>query len=642
MKYERIFLLALSLVAACPLKSGAVSAQERPNVLWISSEDHGPQMGCYGDVNARTPNVDKLAAGGMLFKHAWSCAPVCAPARTTIITGMYPPSLGAEHMRSMVPLPSGKSLFPQFLRQEGYYCTNNSKEDYNVTKLGEVWDHSSAKAHWKNRAPGQPFFAVFNSTVTHESQINRDVPLNRDPAAVRVPAYHPDTPEVRRDWARYYDAITEADSVAGKHLAELEQAGLAEDTIVFYWADHGSGMPRSKRWPCDSGLHVPLVVYFPAKWKHLAPKEYAPGSKSDRLVSFVDFAPTVLSLAGIKPPDWMQGFAFAGSFQTDPQPFIYGFRGRMDERPDIVRSVTDGRFVYLRNYMIHRSQGQHVNTQFKTKTTELWWNAFASGKATEAQSLFWKTPKDPEELYDLESDPDEVHNLASESESQEVLVRLRIAQQNLARRVRDTGFLTEGEVYQRSEKDSPYTMARDAARYDFERVFAAAEIAASKKEEALPQLLAYLRDKDSAVRYWGALGILMRGEKAVEDVKFDLISALADPNPSVRIPVAEALGRYGNGADLQSALVTLQDVVDPGKTNYGTSIAAMNALDALGEKIAPLVGFLTALSANDPSASARNNGYVSRLQGYLLERFNLEIPRIPGEGNARGKSVNDE
>jgi uncharacterized sulfatase len=343
-RLHRVAALFLALFASAAL-AGAADAL-RPNILWLTSEDHGPHMGCYGDKLAVTPNVDALAAKGLLYTKCWSNAPVCAPARTTIITGMYPTSLGAEHMRSMVPFPAGKKMFPQFLREAGWYCTNNSKEDYNIEKPGQVWDESSGRAHWKNRKPGQPFFAIFNSTKSHESQIRtRPHKQITDPAKVRVPAYHPDTPEVRQDWAQYYDKVSEADADAGKHLKELADAGLTEDTIIFYYADHGSGMPRNKRWPYNSGLHVPFVVYIPEKFKDLRPPEYKAGGKSDRLVSFVDLAPTLLSLIGVKPPDWMQGHAFLGKFTTEPQPFLHGFRGRMDERLDLVRSVTDGRYV---------------------------------------------------------------------------------------------------------------------------------------------------------------------------------------------------------------------------------------------------------------------------------------------------------
>ena len=210
-------------------------------------------MGCYGDSLATTPNVDALANRGLRYTHAWSNAPVCAPARTTLISGLYAPSTGGEHMRSMVPFPAGKKMYPVYLRDAGYYCTNNSKEDYNIAKTGTVWDASSNRAHWRNRAAGQPFFAIFNSTRSHESKLLvRPHKKLLDPARVRVPAYHPDTPEVRQDWAQYYDTVTDADTDAGRVLAALEAYGLADDTIVFYYADHGSGMPRSKRWPYNS------------------------------------------------------------------------------------------------------------------------------------------------------------------------------------------------------------------------------------------------------------------------------------------------------------------------------------------------------------------------------------------------------
>jgi uncharacterized sulfatase len=262
------------------LTTAAAMAAERPNVLWITSEDNGPHLGCYGDSYATTPNLDRLASKGMIYLRAWSNGPVCAASRTAIISGMYPPSTGSEHMRSQVRMPAGMRMYPQLLREAGYYCTNNSKEDYNLDKPGQVWDESSAKAHWKNRPPGKPFFAIFNHTMTHESQIrSRPYAAVHDPAKVRVPAYHPDTPEVRQDWAQYYDRLTEMDAAAARNLKELEEAGLAEDTVVFYYGDHGPGMPRCKRWPYNSGLQVPLIVYVPPKFKDLASRDYAAGAR---------------------------------------------------------------------------------------------------------------------------------------------------------------------------------------------------------------------------------------------------------------------------------------------------------------------------------------------------------------------------
>ncbi|HTM48557.1 MAG TPA: sulfatase, partial [Bryobacteraceae bacterium] len=396
--------LAATFSAALP----SLAQDARPNILWITCEDIGPALGCYGDKYADSPNLDKLAARGMMYRNAWSNAPVCAPARTTIISGVYPPSAGAEHMRSMTSLPASMKMYPCFLREAGYYTTNNSKEDYNLEHTGEVWDESSNKAHWRKRKPGQPFFAVFNFVITHESQIRtRPHTWVHDPAKARIPAYHPDTPEVRKDWAQYYDNITTMDGQAAQILKQLEEDGLADNTIVFFYGDHGSGMPRSKRWPYNSGLRVPMIIHVPEKWRRLAPKEYKPGGISDQPVAFVDLAPTVLSLAGIEPPRYMQGSAFAGARAGAPRQYNFGFRGRMDERYDMVRSVRDGRYVYIRNYMPHKIYGQHIDYMFQTPTTSVWKKLYDEGKLQPPKTYFWET-KPPEELYDLENDPDEV------------------------------------------------------------------------------------------------------------------------------------------------------------------------------------------------------------------------------------------
>jgi arylsulfatase A-like enzyme len=607
--------------AAAASAARDAAAPGLPNILWLTSEDHGPHMGCYGDRYATTPHVDQLAAKGMIYLHAWSCAPVCAPARTTIISGLYPPCLGAEHMRSLVPFPQDKPMFPQLLRKAGYYCTNNAKEDYNLEKPGQVWDDSSRKAHWRNRRPGQPFFAVFNSEKSHESKLRvRPHRQIHDPSGVRVPAYHPDTPEVRQDWAQYYDTITEADGDAGKLLGELEADGLTQDTIVFYYADHGSGMPRSKRWPYNSGLQVPLLVHIPETFRSLASPEYAPGAKSERLVSFVDLAPTVLSLADIRPPDWMQGHAFLGRFQEPAPPYIYGFRGRMDERYDLVRSVSDGRYVYIRNYMPHKIYGQHIDYMFQTPTTQVWKRLHDEGKLTAVQDLFWHA-KPPEELYDLAHDPDEVHNLAGAAEYEDVRKKLRRAQQDLAVRIRDVGFLPEGELHSRSNGASPYDMGRDASRYPLERVLETAELAALLDPAALAALRRALIDPDSAVRYWAALGILMRGETGLHAARDEIHRALEDPSPYVRIVAAQTLAGHGSPTDTRQALDVLGRLAAPDQNDLFVVLAALNAVDDLGTKAAVLHDALKAAAARTPQAalgSGRYSSYVPRLLESIL------------------------
>lgn len=609
-------LLALLLAVL----SLAALAAEQPNILWLTSEDHGPQMGCYGDTFATTPNVDRLAAKGMIYSHAWSCAPVCAPARTTLISALYASSTGSEHMRSLVPFPKGKQMWPQLLREAGYYCSNNAKEDYNLEKPGRVWDESSKNAHWRKRAAKQPFFAVFNSEKSHESKLRvRPHKQVHDPAKVPIPAYHPDSPEVRQDWAQYYDVVSEADADAGKRLQELAAAGLEEDTIIFYFGDHGSGMPRSKRWPFNSGLHVPVVVYFPEKWRHLAPKDYKPGGKSDRLISFVDFGPSVLSLAGVHPPDWMQGHAFMGRFDAAPQPFLHGFRGRMDERYDLVRSSTDGRFVYIRNYMPHVVYGQHLDYMFQTPTTRVWKKLYDAGKLKAPQTFFWQ-PKPPEELYDLASDPNEVQNLAEDPRHRTVLEKLRAAQRAHLLKIRDAGFLPEPEQHQRAGGESIYDWVRREKNYPLESILEMADVASSLKPEAVHQLTQGLKSSEPGIRYWATMGVLMRGSSAVAPAASDLRKILSDSCPSVRIVAAQALAQFGAKADLSRALDVLAQLASPQANGAYTSMMALNAIDSLGSTAQALVPSLAKIAQKDAKAPNRAQDYTARLLEHISAR----------------------
>jgi arylsulfatase A-like enzyme len=585
------------------MAGAAASAQptERPNIIWLTCEDTGPQIGCYGDKYAVTPNLDSLAERSLRYLYAWSNAPVCAPARTTIISGLYPPSTGAEHMRSMTKLPADMKMFPCYLREAGYYCTNNAKEDYNLAPTGKVWDESSAKAHYKGRAAGQPFFAVFNNLITHESQIRtRPHKQVSDPAEVRVPAYHPDTPAAREDWAQYYDNIRTMDTWAGEKLKELADAGLADSTIVFFYGDHGSGMPRSKRWPYNSGLQVPLLVYIPEKFRHLMPKDYKSGGTSPRLVSFVDLAPTVLSLAGVGPKPWHQGHAFLGTRAAAPQPYVYGFRGRMDERYDMVRSVRDERYVYVRNYMPYRIYGQYIDYMFQTPTTSVWKKLHDEGKLNAAQNAFWNT-KPVEELYDLSTDRDEIHNLAASPQHRKILERMRKAQHDLAVRICDVGFLPEGEIHSRAGTDAPYEMGHDPFRYPVSRVMDAADQATRGGRSSLS-------DQDPAVRYWAAQGYLVRHE--VDDM---LRAAVKDASPYVRAIAAEALGRYGNEQDAQMAVATLMEMAAADKNGVFVSMAALTGLDALDGKAAGVKGAIAKLPQEAEGVDARYKSYLPRL-----------------------------
>jgi len=619
LSWMSVLCVAVACLSAVCAKPQAAWGADRPNVLWVTSEDNGPHLGCYGNKDAVTPNLDALAAKGMRYTNAWSTAPVCAPARTVLITGMWAPSLGAEHMRSQVPLPDHIKVYPTYLREAGYYCTNNSKTDYNVAvNMKAAWDASSPNAHWKNRAEGQPFFAIFNYTTSHESQIRNNINEKdriHDPAQVYIPAYHPDAPEVRKDWAQYHDRMTMMDKQCGNTIAQLAEAGVDEDTIIIYYGDHGSGMPRNKRWPYNSGLNVPLIVYVPDKWKHLAPPDYEPGGSSDRLVSFYDLAPTLLATCGVEPPQHMHGKPFMGKKEhvADEPQYAFGFRGRMDERYDMVRVVRDKRYIYMRHFMPHKVYGQHIAYMFQTPTTRVWKQMFDEGKLNDAQSLFWQT-KPSEELYDLHADPDEVNNLAESAEHQDTLKRMRKALMNQLHDWRDIGFLPEGQIHSRTNDDTPREMGLDESRYPMKRIVAMAEKASSLKATDTQALLDGFGDRDSAVRYWAAMGLLMREAVGVQAGREKLHKALEDEAPIVRVIAAESLGRYGTEEEVAIARALLVEHSDLRHHDTFTAMYALNALQAMGvEKITPAKDTIVALPNKHGKMPTRADGYVGRL-----------------------------
>ncbi len=624
----------LAGIAAAPLLNAAPTP--KPNFLWLTWEDIGPHLHCCGDEYSTTPNFDRLAKRGCVYSNVWASAPVCAPARTAIVTGVSPTSTGAEHMRSMTRMPAGWKMFPGYLRDAGYYCTNNGKEDYNLEKPEGTWDatqgprnaspeaYSPKDGHWRNRTPGQPFFAVFNNITSHESQIFK-APSNQhlihDPAKARVPAFMPDITEVRRDWAQYHDLLATEDAQHEARLDELEADGLLEDTIVVVTSDHGCGMPRYKRFPYDSGLHVPLILIFPEKFRHLAPKDYVPGGKSDRLVGTIDLGPTMLSLAGIQPPAFQQGKAFAGHFEAAPREYLFGFRGRMDERYDLMRSTRDKRYVYIRNYNPHKIYGQHVTYMWSLASTPVWEQMYKDGKLKAPRTYFWET-KPPEELYDLQNDPDEVKNLAGSARHQAILQRFRRAHHAHELEVRDLGLLPEGEMHERAKGSTPYELSRDPKKFPFERILATADLASSLQPGVTAQLETAMKDADSAVRYWGVMGVLMRGADEVAKLAPALRKSLGDTSPHVRIAAAEALGKYGTAEDLRTLMPLLVKLANAPETNAYIAIHALNAIDTLGEKAKPWKTEILAVGVVDPKSPARvNSEYTKR----LVERLTITL-----------------
>ena len=433
--------------------TSAAVASERPNLLWISCEDISSHLGCYGDPNAHTPSLDQLAAEGVRYTHAFTCHGVCAPSRTGIITGMYPIGLGANHMRSKVTLPAHVQCFPVYLRQAGYYCTNNSKTDYNFHwNQDEVWDESSRRAHWKNRADKeQPFFAVFNLTMTHESrvwpenwkEVTKDLAEDHfhDPATVRVPELYPDTPKVRGAIARLHDLITVMDARVGDLLAELDDAGLADNTIVVFWSDHGDGFPRAKRWIYDTGTRVPMIVRIPERCRTAS--QGKPGSVDDQLINLIDLGPTMLHLAGLPVPDHMQGRAFLGNNLTSPRDYIFGARDRIDDRFDMVRSARDRRFRYVRNYMPWLPALQFITYSERSVIRQELRRLFQTGELPPELSRLLTVPRPAHELYDLDNDPYELHNLADDPDYQSERQRLQAACESWQSDVKDAHIMPE-------------------------------------------------------------------------------------------------------------------------------------------------------------------------------------------------------
>lgn len=469
-RFTLLTVIALLVLLPANAPKGKSAAASRPNILWISAEDISPDLGCYGDDYARTPTLDKFATQSVRYTNAFSSAPVCAPSRSAIITGMYPTTIGSMHMRSKAVPPAGVKAFTESLRADGYYCSNNSKTDYNFEAPptnrppDSVWDETSAKAHWRNRQDkSQPFFAVFNLVITHESQIRVSqeqfakntaqlTPEQRhDPAKAKLPPYYPDTPVVRRDWANYYDNITAMDYQVTELLKQLEEDGLADNTIVFFWGDHGRGLPRAKRWVYDSGIRVPLMVRWPGKIK--------PGTVDDRMVSLIDLGPTVLSLAGIKIPQHMHGQAFLGEAQQPPRQYVFAHRDRMDESYDMMRSVSDKRFHYIRNFFPGRPYAQHIDYMDEMPTMKEMRRLYKDhmnaldpnyGKAmTPAQLLFFRPEKPAEELFDVSADPHEINNLAGLPQHQEVLNRMRAVLEDWQKKTKDLGLVPELELRER-------------------------------------------------------------------------------------------------------------------------------------------------------------------------------------------------
>lgn len=584
--------------------------ESKPNVLWIVSEDNSPFLGAYGDDYATTPNLDALAAKGILYHNAFAPAPVCAPTRSSIITGMYANSLGTHQMRSNYPIPSGFKFYPELVKAAGYYCTNNSKKDYNTLDHPDAWDESGKEAHYKNRQKDQPFFHIFNFTTSHESSIHKFVPngeLKHDPELAPIPPYHPKTPEMKHDWAQYYDKVEMMDTQVGEVLRELKEAGLEENTIVIYYSDHGGILGRSKRFMYESGLKVPMIVYLPEKYQHLANEKA--GSETDRIVNLMDMGPTLLNILNIEIPANMQGTPFLGKNTTEKE-YAYGFRGRMDERFDLVRSVRNKQFRYIRNYMPHRIYGQYIEYLWKAPSMKSWEQAYFKGELDETQSAFWKE-KPAEELFEISTDPHNVNNLASDPKYADILTTMRVEGFRWQKEILDVGFIPE-PIIERISADLPlYEYVRKDG-FPFDRIMETADLATRRDPAVIDEIITRLDDDKPEVRYWSLVGCVILNEEA-KAAKNKIESMTKDEEVAVRIAAAEVLYKMG---EKQQALETLIDCVQS-EYRMGRTMA-LNVLDLMGEDARAAMPFVEKIASEKLSGLT----YDVRAAKRIVEKLN--------------------
>ncbi len=459
-------LLCLSLAAlpahhAAPAQAAQTDKSSRPNFIWLVLDDVSPDLGCYGDPQAITPNMDRLAREGARFTNAFTHAPVCAPSRSGLLTGMYPTTLGSHHMRSKLINPP--EVFTKLLRDAGYFVAWPGKVDWNfddgnpdmkVFNYQPTPQQVDSRKDWlKEAPPKQPFFHYMNLGITHESQTRANAELHKRntarlkpnefhrPEKMKLPAFYPDAPEIRKDLSQYYDDVTAADYIIGDVLEWLDKYKVADNTVVFVFGDHGRGMPRSKRWVYDSGIKVPLLIRWPGKLK--------PGAVRNDLVAFIDFAPTVLSVAGVEVPSRMQGQVFLGDKRAKDRQYIYAARDRMDETFDRIRAVRDTRYKYIRNFYPDLPYAQRISYNEENPTMQAWRRLHAEGKLTGAPALFFAPIKPIEELYDTQADPDEVKNLADDRKYQKVLQRMRDALGKWIAETKDLGEYPEEKLIKR-------------------------------------------------------------------------------------------------------------------------------------------------------------------------------------------------
>ncbi len=582
--------LVLALYGVAPADPVAMNGAEgvKPNILWITSEDNGIRwIGCYGSENCKTPAIDALAAEGFRYRYCFDNAAVCAPTRSTWITGMYAISNGTQPMRSRYAIPHERvAYYPDLLKKAGYFVTNCAKTDYNIAGRpdDECWDicGPDARYGWRQRNAGQPFFAVMNLGSSHESAAHGNADNTRnDPAKMKLHSYHPDLPEIRKSYAKYADAVEKMDSDVRATLDALKADGLYEDTIIIYNSDHGGVMPRSKRFLYSSGIHCPLVVRIPEKWREIWPAPQ-PGLPVDRLVSFVDMPKTWVSLAGGELPETLQGRVFLGK-GTEPEPqYHLAFRERADDRMDNVRAIRTKRFAYHKNYMPYAPAGQYLAYMFKINAAPAWEQHFREGKCDEITGRFFR-PRVSEEFYDNETDFDNVHNLIGDPDHRERIEGMRQALRRMQLELYDSGLLPEEMRAQRARDHGMtlYEMVRDPKLYPLEDYLDMADVALLRHKQNLDGFVRKLSDPDGGMRFWAVTGLLLLDQDAAPAADA-LEKALNDRYSEVSSLAGWALCKIGRRERAEEALYQMLVTGKGGRPLH-------NVLDWMGESATPIL-----------------------------------------------------
>lgn len=569
--------------------SDALAAGRKPNLVWLVSEDNSKHfMKLFDENGAETPNIEKLADQGVIFTHAFSNCPVCSAARSSLATCCYGSRIGTHFHRKhvSVPLPKGVHNFAAILRGAGYYTSNKKKTDYNFKDTLRPWDSSS---DWRGRKPGQPFFHMQSFGTTHEGSLHARVSTGPTPdgKAVFVPPIHPSTPIFQNTYARYHGRIRALDREIGRVVDALQKDGLLEDTFIFYFGDHGGVLPGSKGYIYETGLHVPLVIRIPDKYKAMV--DLKRGSKAEGFVSFIDFGPTLLHLAGIKVPEGMDGRAFMGPGITladlDARDETFGMADRFDEKYDLVRTLRKGRFKYMRSYQPFTFDGLQNNYRYKMMAYQEWRKLHREGKLDKAQSAFFE-PRAAEALYDVEADPYETRNLAPDPAHAGTLRDMR---ERLARKVKglpDLSLFPESFLAADAFRN-PVAFGR-AHKEEIAQLVDIADLSLVAFPKARSGIEAALSSENRWKRYWGLIACSSHGKAASGFVEKAKRVAAGDPDLLVRTRAAEFLGLIGaddprpvlmdvlrKSADAIETLLVLNTVVllQDGKPGYKFSIS---------------------------------------------------------------------